>query len=190
MPMNMTPSRQLFLRAFKPSLRNISFFIGLAVLVISGVLSKALTRRVSELLSAIRIVRAGEYSHRATMSGSDELAQLATEFNSLTGRLQATEEIRRRFVSDASHELKTPLSSIRLLSDSILQTEAMDRSTVREFVTDIGEEAERLTRITEKLMRLTRLDDKVESEVSPVDMQAVLEKVIHMLTPACTEQWD
>lgn len=43
------------------------------------------------------------------MDGHDELAQLAEEFNQLTGRLQVTEEERRRFVSDASHELKTPL---------------------------------------------------------------------------------
>lgn len=171
------------LKGFQANLRNISVLIGLIVIVMSVTLSKALTRRISELLRAIRIVREGEYSHRAIMRGSDELAQLATEFNSLTGRLQATEESRRRFVSDASHELKTPLSSIRLLTDSILQTEAMDETTVREFVSDIGEEAERLTRITEKLLRLTRLDDKTETEATEVNLREVLEKAIHMLTP-------
>ena len=99
-----------------------------------------------------------EYSHRVTVSGRDELSRLGDEFNELTGRLQTTEEVRRRFVSDASHELKTPLASIRLLADSILQTDGMDPETVREFVSDIGDEAERLTRITEKLLTLTRMD--------------------------------
>lgn len=171
------------LKGFQGNLRNISVLIGLIVIVMSVILSKALTRRVSELLRAIRIVREGEYSHRAVMRGSDELAQMATEFNSLTGRLQATEESRKRFVSDASHELKTPLSSIRLLTDSILQTEAMEETTVREFVSDIGEEAERLTRITEKLLRLTRLDDKEEPRPVSVGLREVLDKVIHMLRP-------
>lgn len=59
------------------------------------------------MLRAIRIVREGEYNHRMTLRGNDELVQLAEEFNQLTDRLQTTEEVRRRFVSDASHELKT-----------------------------------------------------------------------------------
>ena len=53
--------------------------------------------------------------------GKDELAVLASEFNELTSRLQTSENRRRQFVSDASHELKTPLTSIKLQSDSILQ---------------------------------------------------------------------
>ena len=93
-----------------------------------------------------------------TSPGRDEIAQIGEEFNSLTDRLQTTETLRRRFVSDASHELKTPLAAIRLLTDSILQTDQMDMETVRDFVTDIGSEAERLSRITEDLLRLTRLD--------------------------------
>ena len=74
-----------------------------------------------------------------SVRGGDELSRLADEFNELTGRLQTTEEVRRRFVSDASHELKTPLASIRLLTDSILQDENIDQATTREFVADIGE---------------------------------------------------
>ena len=121
-------------------------------------LSRVLTAQITDLLSAIRKVREGAYSHRAAVTGSDEIGQIAAEFNSLTDRLQTTEDARRRFVSDASHELKTPLAGIRLLTDSILQTGDMDADTTREFVGDIGREAERLTRITENLLRLTRLD--------------------------------
>ena len=75
-----------------------------------------------------------------TLSTQDAADQIAEEFNSLSDRLQTTEEARRRFVSDASHELKTPLAGIRLLSDSILQTEDIDAATVREFVGDIVQE--------------------------------------------------
>lgn len=166
------------------NLRNISMVVCVVVLALSTVFSKLLTHRIAMLLSAIRIVREGEYSHRVRLPGKDELAQLAEEFNQLTDRLQTIEEVRRRFVSDASHELKTPLASIRLLTDSILQSEQMDSATTRDFVSDIGEEADRLTRISEKLLTLTRLDASAgQVKTEPVDVKIVLEKVCHMLEP-------
>ena len=171
------------LRSILSNLRYISIVICAAALVLVLLLSKTLTRNTVRLLSAIRHVREGEYSHRVESLGRDEMAQLADEFNQLTGRLQTTEEARRRFVSDASHELKTPLASIRLLTDSILQNDPVDMATVREFVSDIGEEADRLTRISEHLLALTRLDAGTEREREPVELGAVAEKVAHLLSP-------
>ena len=146
------------------------------------------TRRISQLLQAIAKVREGSYSHRAVMKGSDEIAQIAAEFNSLTGRLQTTEEARRRFVSDASHEMKTPLAGIKLLTDSILQTENIDPETTREFVADIGDEAARLERITEDLLRLTRLDSGAMEPAVKVAVGPVLERAVRMLRPVARER--
>ena len=171
------------LRGIQTNLRSISVVICLLALVMGAVFSTALTRRLGLLLDAIRTVREGEYSHRVAMGGGDELSRLADEFNELTGRLQTTEEVRRRFVSDASHELKTPLASIQLLTDSILQADHMDADTAREFLTDIGDEARRLTRITEKLLTLTRLDTAPAVQAVSVDVGAVVERVEHMLSP-------
>ena len=171
------------LLGMQSNLRGISLLICAMVLVMSLLFSKALTARLGALLRAIRIVREGEYNHRVTLKGRDELTQLADEFNQLTDRLQTTEEVRRRFVSDASHELKTPLASIRLLTDSILQSQHIDEALAREFVGDIGEEADRLTRITEKLLTLTRLDTAPPAHTGPVDVAAVVEKVRRMLVP-------
>ncbi len=165
------------------NLRYISIVICVVALVLVVLLSKTLTRNTVRLLSAIRHVREGEYSHRVESQGKDEMARLADEFNQLTHRLQTTEEARRRFVSDASHELKTPLASIRLLTDSILQNEPVDMATVREFVSDIGEEADRLTRISEHLLALTRLDAGEERPLEPVELGRVADKVAHLLTP-------
>ena len=171
------------LLSIQSTLRYISVVICVVALVAALILSKALTRNTSRLLGGIRSVREGEYNHRIEVKGKDEMAQLAMEFNELTDRLQTIEEVRRRFVSDASHELKTPLASIRLLADSILQNSSVDMETVREFVSDIGEEADRLTRISQRLLALSRLDARLQRERVPVDVGQVVEKVGHMLLP-------
>ncbi len=166
------------------TLRTISMVIVLVSAALSLIFSQALTLRLGRLLDAIHIVREGEYNHRVKTQGRDELSQLAGEFNALTDRLQTTEEVRRRFVSDASHELKTPLASIRLLTDSILQTDHIDPETVQEFVGDIGDEASRLQRITEHLLTLTRLDAAPPAvEPEPVEIRGVAQRVEHMLEP-------
>lgn len=170
------------LQSFQTNLTRISLLIGVLVVALSALLSRAFTRKIRELLQAIRQVREGAYSHRASVRGNDEIAQLATEFNSLTDRLQTTEAARRRFVSDASHELKTPLAGIRLLTDSILQTEDMNADTTREFVEDIGREAQRLSRITEDLLRLTRLDSDLLDAPETVEVAPVLEQVMRMMS--------
>jgi signal transduction histidine kinase len=169
------------LQGFQSNIFRLSMVIAAAVVLVSVLMSRALTAQVSELLEAIRKVREGAYSHRAAVRGSDEIAQIGEEFNSLAGRLQETDEVRRRFVSDASHELKTPLAAIRLLTDSILQTDNIDPATTREFVHDIGQEAVRLSRITEDLLRLTRLDSDVPEPAAAVDVLPVLQQVLRMM---------
>ena len=176
------------LSGLQETLLRLSFVALVLALVLSLILSKALTSKIGLLLTAIREVREGAYSHRADIRGRDEIAQIGHEFNSLTDRLQTTENARRRFVSDASHELKTPLAAIRLLSDSILQTENIDPETTKEFVTDIGREAERLSRITEDLLRLTRLDSGVLDPPAAVDILPVLEQVMRMMNLVAQEK--
>lgn len=176
------------LSGLQQNLWRISLVTGAVVLLISLALSKLLSARFNKLLAAIRIVREGDYNHRTAIGGKDEIAELATEFDSLTDRLQVTENVRRRFVADASHELKTPLASIRLLSDSILQTEEMDSETVRDFVGDISSEAGRLQRITEELLRLTRLDGQPAPQGHAVRVDEVAQRVVHMLHMLAEEQ--
>ncbi len=178
----------VLLSGLQENLKRISLFTGLLVLIISMVLSKMISSRFRTLLSAIRIVREGNYSHRAAVGGRDEFAELAAEFNSLTDRLQVTETARRRFVADASHELKTPLASILLLSDSILQTGSMDGDTVREFVGDIRSESERLQRITEELLQLTKLDAGAPKQEQAVAVEEVVGRAGHMLRILAAEK--
>ena len=182
-----TEQAELF-KSLQSNIARISGVVAVFVIVLSLLLSRMLTGRISELLQAIRHVREGAYSHRVEVKGNDEIAQITAEFNSLTDRLQTTENARRRFVSDASHELKTPLAGIRLLTDSILQTENMDAETIHEFVGDIGQEAERLSRITEDLLRLTRLDSGALEQGAAVAVAPVLERVQRMLRMVAEEK--
>ena len=176
------------LEGLQGNLLRLSGMIALAVVALSFILSRMLTRKIGLLLMGIRKVREGAYEHRTHIPGRDEIAQIGEEFNSLTDRLQTTETLRRRFVSDASHELKTPLAAIRLLTDSILQTDNMDMETVRDFVTDIGSEAERLSRITEDLLRLTRLDSNQMDQPEVVEVVPVLEQVMRMMSLLAQEK--
>lgn len=171
------------LGSLQNNLRSISIVISIVAILISGLFSQMLTSRIAALLGAIRIVGEGEYGHRLQIVGRDEMAQLAEEFNQLTDRLQDTEQVRRRFVADASHELKTPLASIQLLSDSILESEQMEPELVREFVSDIQSESQRLARITEHLLTLTKLDSLPAAQVEPVDVGQVLRRVVNSLQP-------
>lgn len=170
------------LKGLESNIAKLSIVLAVAVLLFSLIFSAIYARRMRRIMDSIRIVREGEYSHKIQMDTHDEMEQLATEFNSLTDRLQESEQRRRQFVSDASHELKTPLASIKLLSDSILQND-MDDETVREFVGDIGNEADRLTRMSHKLLELTKLDAVAEEARVLVDIQEVARKVFRMLRP-------
>ncbi len=178
--------------ALLENLRNtlLSISLGIAGLVVtlSMIFSRQLTWRLASLQGAIRGVREGAYNRRAVLSGHDEFTQIAGEFNDLVDRLQETESARRQFVSDASHELRTPLAAIRLLTDSILQNEGMEGETLREFVSDIGQEAERLSRITEDLLRLTRLDSGLADAPVRVEVEPVMERAGRMLRPVAQEK--
>ena len=172
------------LQLLEATVLRLSVVLALAVIAFSVLFSAIYARRMRRVMDSVRKLREGDYSNKnkLNINSHDELERLATEFNLLTDRLHESEQRRRQFVSDASHELKTPLASIKLLSDSILQNE-MDADTMREFVGDIGSEADRLTRLSQKLLELTKLDAMVEEERGIVDIQSVARRVFRMLQP-------
>lgn len=171
--------------ALRKNILWISVILEVAVVLFSMVFSEVFSARFRQIFASIRMIREGDYSHKMELRGHDELTTLGEEFNALTDRLQASEDRRRQFVSDASHELKTPLASIKLLSDSILQND-MDQETIREFVGDIGGEADRLTRMSQKLLSLTRMDANQEDERELADVGETAERVLRMLDPVAS----
>ena len=168
--------------SLQKNILTITICLELAVILFCMTLSKAFTKRVRHLMASMHIIREGDYSRKVEINGHDEITVLAHEFNGLLNRLQDMEDTRRQFVSDASHELKTPLASIKLLSDSILQNE-MDMDTVREFVGDIGNEADRLNRMSQNLLSLSKADAMLVQEPEIILVETIMHRVIRMLSP-------
>ncbi len=168
------------IRSLQINILTITFILEVLVVLFSLAFSGTFAARMRRIMTSLRVIRDGDYTHQVTIKGNDELSLLADEVNELTERLQISEEKRRRFVSDASHELKTPLASIKLLTDSILQND-MDRDTVMEFVEDIGLEADRLNRMSQKLLSLSRVDSQEDGDCEIVPMAPTVERVVRML---------
>ena len=169
------------IKSLQSTILRITLFLEFLVILFSIFFSKTYSYRIRQIMNSMRIIQQGDYTHKVKLGGHDELTFLGDEFNDLTERLQTSEQKRSRFVSDASHELKTPLASIKLLTDSILQND-MDKETVREFVGDIGNEADRLTRTTGKLLSLTKVDGQIAQDCEIITMAPTVERVVRMLS--------
>ena len=171
------------IRSLQYNILTVSLVLCYVVIFFSLIFARAFAGRLRQIMDSMRIIREGNYDHKVSLRGQDELSVLGSEFNALTAKLRQSEALQRQFISDASHELKTPLASIKLLSDSILQND-MDVDTLREFVADIGDEADRLTRMSEKLLSLTRFHPDVGSDCEITYFTPTVERVMRMLTTA------
>ena len=174
------------IRSLQVNVLHITLILEILVILFSLAFSKTFSRRLRKIMTSMRIIQEGDYSHKLELGGNDELTVFGDEFNDLTERLQTSEQKRRRFVSDASHELKTPLASIKLLTDSIMQND-MDQETIREFVGDIGDEAERLNRVASKLLSLTKVDGEPVEESEIIPMAPTIRRVARRLSGIARE---
>ena len=177
----------MLIASLQSNILTITIALEIIVIAFSILFSTMYSGRLKKIMTLIHRVRAGDYAHKIEMSGNDELRILSDEFNDLTKKLQRSESRRRQFVSDASHELKTPLASIKLLSDSILQNK-MNEETVKEFVNDIGNEADRLNRMSQKLLNLAKTEDQPEVDCEITYTYPTIEKVCRMLGSMAQKQ--
>lgn len=130
----------------------------MAVLVMAGVISRVVTKPVAELSAGIERMSKGDYKHRVHVPGRSEMAQLAEAFNQMSEQVQRLEQARNQFVSNASHELKTPLATIKILVESMMYEESMDPQLRTEFLTDIDKEIDRLSSVVGDLLTLVHID--------------------------------
>ncbi len=160
-----------------------SLIIGLFGIFISAIFTVPLSRLTSQI-KEMSETDARKLEH---IRGGNEITELVSAFNLMVERIDDIDNRRQEFVSNASHELKTPLSSIKLICDSLLQNPETDRETVNEFLADMNEQVDRLTRIVNKLLSLTKLDSSTdESEVftfSTVNLQILVQNAVRALAP-------
>ena len=97
---------------------------------------------------------------RVPVKGSGELRRLSETFNTMSEKLEMLDKSRNQFVSNASHELKTPLATMKILLESIIYQPDMDAGMRTEFLTDINKEIDRLNLIIGDLLTLVSMDSK------------------------------
>lgn len=139
----------------------ISFFsatISLSIILISLILSSFITHPIKELTASITKMSKGHLSQRVNIRAGGELRQLGEAFNAMSEQLENLDNARNEFVSNASHELKTPLSAIKVLAESLLNMDAEDPAIYKEFLTDINFEIDRLNAIITDLLVLVQMD--------------------------------
>lgn len=161
-----------------------SILISILIGMLSLGMSYIITSPLVEFIDIAKEISKGDFSKRIKVRGKTELAELAKALNSMCDQLALLEEKRKKFVSDASHELKTPMATIKLICDSIVSTPNPDIAMVREFLEDLSEEVDRLTRITERLLALTKLDNaNSELKYETVDYPGLVKRVVLKLKP-------
>lgn len=156
--------------------------IGLVIFVVANLM----TRRIIKFTEKITLMSDGILDEKMDIRGNDEIARMGEAFNTMAEKLAGIEQQRIQFVSDASHELKTPLSSIKLMSDSIVQNPDIPKEQIHEFLGDINNEVDRLNRIINRLLNITKLDtqvEKTENNFELLDLRNVVSDIIKTLYP-------
>ncbi len=181
---NVATATDDFIKDIKWLFYVISIVVCILIGLLSAVMADLIVSPIEKLTARLSNAQFKEGAEIVKFKGSAELESLASAFNNLSGRLEEMEEKRRAFVSNASHELKTPLSSIKLLSESVLSMPEIDQETIREFMTDISGEIDRLNTIIERLLSLTKIDTQAEPlSLKVTDVNEMAQRIVKSLTP-------
>lgn len=155
----------------------------LLIFVLSVMVSGMLVSPVKSITEAIEKFTEG---HNISVNDDtySEISKLSIAFNKLFGRMSKIDESRQEFVSNVSHELKTPLTSIKVLADSLNSQEDVPTELYREFMEDITNEIDRENKIIEDLLALVRMDKTASSlNISKVNINMLIESVLKRLSP-------
>ena len=157
----------------------------LAVGFISFIISEIIVKPILEMTRVIRNMAQGDFTRRIKIGrfGHSEISDMARAFNGMSEQLSNLEQSRNEFVANASHELKTPLSSMKIMIQTLLLQPA-DPEMTHEFLSDVDQEIDRLNNIINDLLSLAKADaSHVENRLSRVNLKDLLQATLHNLEP-------
>lgn len=159
----------------------------LALVVVFGAayfLSRKLLKPFERITDAINEVKNGFTDEEIDVRDYTETERIGDAFNQMLGRMKVLDDSRQEFVSNVSHELKTPLASMKVLADSLLTQEDVPAELYREFMTDIAAEIDRENKIITDLLSLVKMTRTSEDmNVETMDINSILELLLKRLGP-------
>ncbi len=156
----------------------------MAIVVIALILSIVLTRPFERVTKVINDVKAGYSNESISVPDLAETEHIVEAFNQLLQRMKVLDDSRQEFVSNVSHELKTPLTSMKVLADSLLVQEDVPAELYQEFMEDIVSEIDRENRIITDLLTLVKMDKKVSAlNIASVNVNDLTELILKRLRP-------
>lgn len=156
----------------------------ICIFAIALILAQILIRPFDRISKAISEVKEGYTNEPISVPDYLETEHIVNAFNSLLERMKTLDDSRQEFVANVSHELKTPITSVKVLADSLLAQQDVPAELYREFMVDIAEEVERENKIINDLLALVKSDKSAGNlSISVVDINALTEIILKRLRP-------
>ncbi len=156
----------------------------IAIVAVAIVLSEVLARPFNRITQAINEVKEGYSDEAISVPDYLETIHIVDAFNQMLHRMKVLDESRQEFVANVSHELKTPLTSMKVLADSLVTQDNVPAELYREFMEDIVSEIDRENQIITDLLALVKMDKKVQDlNISTVNINDLTELILKRLRP-------
>lgn len=162
---------------------------GIAVLFFAILVLLYLLKPLAKVSDGIAAIKDGYGEDCLEVNDYTETEKICESFNQMLGRMKVMDDSRQEFVSNVSHELKTPLTSMKVLADSINTMPDAPKELYQEFMEDITNEIERETKIINDLLSLVKMDKSAaDLNISTVNMNELLEQILKRLQPIADKQ--
>ncbi|MDE6567691.1 MAG: HAMP domain-containing histidine kinase [Lachnospiraceae bacterium] len=165
------------------------FSLAICLIIIAIYYSLYVTKPFQKVTKSINEITDGDMDVKLEVRSYSELRLISESFNQMIDVIQQQDEARQNFASNVSDELKTPLASMKVISDSLLTQEGMPEELYREFLVDITNEIERMTNIINDLLMMVKLDkNSAQMQISNISINDLIEQLLKRLRPIAAER--